>query len=121
MLMEKQKSFSHNGLSLEKWYLGSNSYRMTKAFKEFFDEEFAVSESEVKPALKIIGWNKSPDVDGLSIEFFQATETDFIKMPINNGKQNNGLQNTNSQSTISFCKKDNKDCSNYWIIAFSQE
>lgn len=49
---------------------------MTDSFEEdSYEEEPIILESKVKAALKILGRNKSPGVDGISMELLQATET----------------------------------------------
>lgn len=35
----------------------------------------------MKTALKVLGKNKSPGIDGELIEIFQATETESVKIP----------------------------------------
>ena len=55
--------------------------RVTDSFKEdSYEEESIILESEVKAALKVLGRNKSPGVNGILIELFQATETDSVKI-----------------------------------------
>ena len=54
---------------------------MTDYFKdESFEEQPAVLESEMKASLKATGRNKSPWADGISMELFQDTKTESIKI-----------------------------------------
>lgn len=39
-----------------------------------------IIKSKVKDALRVLGINKSPGVDGIQIELFQASDTEFVKM-----------------------------------------
>ena len=53
---------------------------MTYTFEEDSYDEPIILEREVKAALKVLGRNKSPGLDGIVIEIFQATETEFVKI-----------------------------------------
>ena len=54
---------------------------MTDAFQEdSYEEELIILESEVKAVLKVLGRKKSPGVDGILIELFQATKTESVKI-----------------------------------------
>ena len=53
---------------------------MTDSFEEdSYEEEPVIRESEVEAAPKVLRRSKSPRVDGVSIEFLQATETESVK------------------------------------------
>lgn len=53
---------------------------MTDTFEEdSFNKEPVILEKEVKGVLKVLGRNKTPGVDGIVTELFQATETEFVK------------------------------------------
>lgn len=57
--------------------------RMTNTFEEdSYEEESINVESLVKNDPKILGRNKLPAVDGIPIEFFQATVTQSVKILI---------------------------------------
>ena len=58
-----------------------------------YDEEPAVLESEMKAALKALEINKSPEVDGILIELFQATETESVKILMKMPKKEENLEN----------------------------
>ena len=47
---------------------------MADTFEVSYEEERIILGSEVEASLKLLGRNKSPEVDGLLIELFQATE-----------------------------------------------
>ena len=54
---------------------------MTDAFEEeSCEEELVIPESEGKAVLKVLGRNKSPGVDGIFIESFQATENESVRI-----------------------------------------
>ena len=54
---------------------------MTDCFKgDFHEAEPVILEGEVKTTLKILGRNKSPEVDGILIELSQATETESVNI-----------------------------------------
>lgn len=56
---------------------------MTDTFeKNSYEEEPVILESTVNAALKVLGRNKSPGIDGIPIELFQATETESVKILI---------------------------------------
>lgn len=56
---------------------------MTDTFEDnFYKEEPIIPESEVQDALKVLGRSKSQGVDGILIEIFQVTETEFVKILI---------------------------------------
>ena len=78
------------------WKSTQKRQRMTDAFKEdSYEEEPIILGSKVKAALKELGRNKSPGVDGILIELFRATETESVKIITRIcqqiGKQNNDL------------------------------
>lgn len=52
-----------------------------------FEEKYSALESEVKTAQRAIGRNKSPGLNGVSAELFQAIETESIKIITRLGQQ----------------------------------
>ena len=54
---------------------------MTDSFEEESNnEEPIILESEAKAPLKELRRNKSPEISGIPIELFQATETESVKI-----------------------------------------
>ena len=54
---------------------------MADSFEEdSYEEEPVILESKIKADVKVLGRNKSPGVNGISIELFQATETESVKI-----------------------------------------
>ncbi|XP_061493563.1 uncharacterized protein LOC133389608, partial [Rhineura floridana] len=97
--------------------------RMTDSFtEEPYDEEPEILECKVKAALKILGRNKSPEIDGIPIELLQATETESVhilkKICQEIWKTKQWPTDWNRSIYIPIPKKgDPRECSNYQTIA----
>ena len=87
-----------------------------------YEEDPVILESKVKAALKVLGRNKSPRVDGIAIELFEARETESVKILTRKCQQ---IQKTKQWSTdwkhsiniLIFKKGDAKECSKYRTTA----
>ena len=90
--------------------------------EDFYEEPPIVLDSKMKVSLIVLGRNKSPGIDGIPIELFQATETESEKILTRLHQQiwKRKLWSPDWKHSVYipiFKKGDAKDCSNYRTVA----